>query len=545
MMGQKVFQEKFFYDFSLSRRIPGDHILRRLSEVVDLSFVRRLTAQFYSHTGQPSVDPVVLFKMMLLGYLYGITSERKLAEECSLNLAFMWYLGYDLDEATPDHSVISKARARYGQETFEKFFEKVLTLCVEAGLVKGEQLFADSTLIQANASLKSVVLRADAFQPPRSPKAHVEQVFAENPVIAEEQEELSNHSGTQETVAPLDQKDTPGSALSVGEEKDADHQILESPVARRRGRPNKPGSGFNRECVSITDPDASIVSRPNLPLAPRYKQHFTVDGGSRVITAVKVTPAAVEDYIPVSELLDRQPVIPRQFCADSHYGIPEVYRDLKDRGIIPVVPRRSAHVRKPRLGHVPMDAFKYDAQNDVYVCPQGKQLHRVAFEGRHRRYHYRPRQRDCRDCPLRNDCATTKSVRTITRSPDQEALEWGIAHWQRPEAKKVMRRRSVVAEGTVAEAKGLHGLRRAVCRGLTKVSIQALLTASVQNLKRLVKNRMSTIRCKAENAQPPMQHRWTATIFSWRRTRVRQQPLLTRPRQKTISSLWLVLMVLG
>ena len=115
MMGQKVFQERLFYDFSLSKRVREDHILRRLAEVVDLSFVRRLTARFYSHTGQPSIDPVVLFKMMLLGYLYGITSERRLAEECSLNLAFMWYLGYDLDETTPDHSVISKARSRYGQ----------------------------------------------------------------------------------------------------------------------------------------------------------------------------------------------------------------------------------------------------------------------------------------------------------------------------------------------------------------------------------------------------------------------------------------------
>lgn len=500
MMGQKVFQEKFFYDFSLSKRIPEDHILRRLSEVVDLAFVRRLTAQFYSHTGQPSVDPVVLFKMMLLGYLYGITSERKLAEECSLNLAFMWYLGYDLDETTPDHSVISKARSRYGQGTFERFFERVLALCVEAGLVKGEQLFADSTLIQANASLKSVVLRADAFQPPRSPRAHVERVFAENPVIAEEQEALPALSGVQEPITRQGRGVAQDSTPLMAGQGDADEPSPASLLARRGGRPSKPQSGYNRECVSVTDPDASIVSRPNLPLAPRYKQHFTVDDAG-VITAVKVTPAAVEDYVPVSELLDKQPVIPRQFCADSHYGIPEVYRDLKDRGIVPVIPRRSAHVRKSRPGHIPIDAFKYDAEKDVYVCPQGKPLRRVAFEERHRRFHYRPRHRDCRGCSLRDACATKLSIRTVIRSPDQEALEWGIAHWQSPEAKKVLRRRSVVAEGAVGEAKVLHGLRRAVCRGLDKVSIQALLTASVQNLKRLVKNHVSAIRCETEEVQ--------------------------------------------
>jgi len=490
MMGQKVFQEKFFYDFSLSKRVPEDHNLRRLAEVADLSFVRRLTAPFYSHTGQPSIDPVVLFKMMLLGYLYGITSERRLAEECSLNLAFMWYLGYDLDETTPDHSVISKARSRYGEETFEKFFEKVLALCVEAGLVKGEQLFADSTLIRANASLKSVVSRADAFQPPRSPREHVERVFAENPVIAEEQETPPITSGMPEPDAPQERILVQSSALPLAEQKELTEQIPSPLLPRRRGHPSKPERRYNRECVSTTDPDASIVSRPNVPLAPRYKQHFTIDE-SRVITAVKVTPAAVEDYVPVSELLDKQPVIPRQFCADSHYGMPEVYRDLKDRGIIPIIPRRSAHAQRPRPGRVPVEAFKYDAGKDVYVCPQGKPLRKVAYEERRRRYHYRPYRRDCRGCPLRNACATKLSIRTIIRSPEQEALEWGIAHWQSPEAKKVLRRRSVVAEGSLGEAKVLHGLGRAVCRGLSKVSIQSLLTASVQNLKRLIKSHIS------------------------------------------------------
>jgi len=483
MMGQKIFQEKFFYDFHLSRRIPEDHILRRLAEIADLSFVRKLTAQFYSHTGQPSIDPVVLFKMMLLGYLYGITSERRLAEECSLNLAFMWYLGYDLDEATPDHSVISKARTRYGQETFERFFERILALCVDAGLVKGEELFADSTLVQANASLKSVVRRADAFQPPLSPKAHADRVFAENPVTVEEQErpEAREKPITGQELVRSD------ASLPAGQ-KSPGGQISGPPPAKRKGRPRTARALYNRERVSATDPEASIVSRANFPLAPRYKHHFTVDGGG-VITAVKVTPAAVGDHVPVSELLKRQPVIPRQFCADSHYGVSEIYRDLRDRGIIAIIPRRAAFVRKARPGHIPMDAFKYDAGKDVYICPRGKPLARVYFDETHHRYHYRPRESDCDRCPVRDNCSTKRSVRTLHRYPNQDAIEWGIAHWQAPSSKKILRRRSVVAEGTIAEAKVLHGLRRAVCRGLSKVSIQSLLTASVQNLKRLINRR--------------------------------------------------------
>jgi hypothetical protein len=146
-VGTKVYQEKMFYNFSLNKRVPEDHFLRKVAKVVDLSFVwfdklpstllrdsersrtvttlskvegRKLVKPYYSYTGQPSIDPLVLFKMMLIGYFYEITSERRLAEDISLNMAFMWYLGYDLDESTPNHSVISKARARYGKEVFEQ-----------------------------------------------------------------------------------------------------------------------------------------------------------------------------------------------------------------------------------------------------------------------------------------------------------------------------------------------------------------------------------------------------------------------------------------
>jgi transposase len=116
MMGCKRFEAELFHSLSLAKLVPQDHLLRRLDETLDLSFVREYCGEYYSHTGQPSVDPVVIFKMMLLGYLYGITSERRLAEEGSLHLAFRWYLGYDLDEKTPDHSVLSKARRRYDKK---------------------------------------------------------------------------------------------------------------------------------------------------------------------------------------------------------------------------------------------------------------------------------------------------------------------------------------------------------------------------------------------------------------------------------------------
>ena len=134
MLGQRDFDSKlYYYNLSLDRLVPEDHLLRRIAAAVDFSFVRRLCRPFYSHTGQPSVDPVVIFKMMLIGYLYGITSERRLAQEVSMHLGYRWFLGYDFDVPTPNHSVLSKARARFGPEVFEGFFRRSIDLCREAG----------------------------------------------------------------------------------------------------------------------------------------------------------------------------------------------------------------------------------------------------------------------------------------------------------------------------------------------------------------------------------------------------------------------------
>ena len=156
MMGRKALAGKLFYQVSLEELVPAGHLLRRVAEAVDFGVARRLTARFYSHTGQPSVDPVVLFKMALLGYLYGLPSERRLIEEIRLNLAYRWFVGYDLDEAIPDHSVLSKARRRFGPTIYEAFFTDVVRQCERAGLIRGDQLFMDSTLVAAHADLGRV-----------------------------------------------------------------------------------------------------------------------------------------------------------------------------------------------------------------------------------------------------------------------------------------------------------------------------------------------------------------------------------------------------
>ena len=312
MMGRRRFAPKLFHALSLESMVPEDHLLRRLESVVSLSFVRELCAPYYSHTGQPSIDPVVLFKMMLLGYLYGLTSERRLAEECSLHLAFRWYLGYDLDEPTPDHSVLSKARARYGKGAFEAFFERVVLLCVDAGLVGGEKVFADSTLVAANASVESIVPREQSFRPILSPAEHLERVFEENPVDAPDTRGGDFHPGSSSSSLGGDPPQSEDAGIRVDNRErtrapQAEGKAAgESPrVSSKRGRKPNPRRVTNLLKVSRTDPDASIITRPRLGTILAYKEHFTEDSSHRVVTAVEVTPAACEDHEQVSKLLDR------------------------------------------------------------------------------------------------------------------------------------------------------------------------------------------------------------------------------------------------
>lgn len=179
-MGRRSPQPKLFYCISLEERVPEDHLLRKISEIIDFSFIYDYVRSYYSHTGSPSVDPVVIFKMALLGYLYGITSERKLAEECRLNLAFMWFLGYDFDEMPPDHSILSKARARFGREAYEQFFRHIVQVCQERGLIQGEKVFIDASVIQANASLDSLVKGEIYQEEEQRIKEYLDEVWREN-----------------------------------------------------------------------------------------------------------------------------------------------------------------------------------------------------------------------------------------------------------------------------------------------------------------------------------------------------------------------------
>ena len=186
MMGKRVFAPKLYYQLSLDQLVPQNHLLRQIATAIDFSFVYPLAKCYYSHTGQPSVDPLVIFKTMLIGYLYGITSERRLMNEIQVNLAYRWFLGYDFDELIPDHSVLTKARSRFGMCVFEKFFERSIQICAEAGLLSEGPVYVDATHVGAAASLESLVRREETVKPPLPVKDYIHKVYKDNPVPQEE-----------------------------------------------------------------------------------------------------------------------------------------------------------------------------------------------------------------------------------------------------------------------------------------------------------------------------------------------------------------------
>jgi transposase len=279
MMNDHRFDEKLYYNLSLTRLIPEDHLLRLIANAVDFSFIRRLCRPYYSHTGRPSIDPIVLFKMLLVGYLYGITSERRLVREITLNLAYRWFLGYDFDEQIPNHSVLSKARARFGPEVFESFFRRSIDLCREAGLLDEGPVYVDSTLIQAAASTDSMAKREEVVQPPLSIEEYVRRLYEEN--------------------GPSEDESEP------------------PPVGPGGKQP------ANREFQSTTDPEATLVNRPEFGRHLAYKAHVAVAGKrGQVITAAVATTGATADEHLLAELL----WLHRRF---SGLGTEEVVADAK------------------------------------------------------------------------------------------------------------------------------------------------------------------------------------------------------------------------
>ena len=428
MMGKpnRLEPKLFYHGVSLDRRMPQDHPLRKIEQLVDFNFIRSKVADLYGTNGHESVDPAVILKLMFLLFYENIKSERALMRQLSLRMDWLWFCGYDLDENTPDHSVISKARRRWGLEIFTEFFENILAQCIDAGLVDGETIHVDSSMIDANASKDTLKCQLQV-------------------VSRDLYKELEDNA------EPLPQK-----------------------LEKR---------------VSATDPDARL-GRKYGKTTLGYKDHRGVDDKHGIVTATVTTPANVNDEKVLADVITEHQTNTgtkvKAAVADKAYGTGEIYKYLHEQDITPCI----SHKRKncncdPAFNN---DKFLYNKEDDLYICPAGKQLKFSHFKCERNAFIYRANRKRCQQCLHFSKCVTSKNAgRQIQRNANEEYIDWADNCLTRYERKRLMARRKHKAEGSFADAANNHGFKRSRFRGIEKVQIQNVMIAAIQNLRKLMR----------------------------------------------------------
>lgn len=429
MLGRKERDQlELFMTGSLRQIIPDDHVLARVDQVLDLSWLREEVSECYCHdNGRPGIDPEVAVRLMLAGLLLGIVHDRKLMREAAVNIAIRWFIGYGLHEALPHHSSLTRIRQRWGAAHFERIFKRTVSACFDANIATGEVVHIDASLIRADVSWESLV------------EVHVAEVLVENDPASSNEAEAPNP---------------------------------------RKGK---------RKKVSRTDPDASMATTArNKRLEPSYKQHTAVDDLTGVVLDVEVTTGAVNEGDRIEDQIEAVETIPgveiATVTADAGYAYAKVYAALEHRGIDALIPAKAEPIRSP----VPLRRFRYDAKHDILKCPRGRIL-RPQRKLKYGRFFY-SRAKDCRSCNLRQLCLSAgRANKAVVVGYDYPALlraRRRRLRWS-AEDRRLYQRHRWRSEGFHGEAKTWHGLARAVRRGLDNMKVQSYLTAAAINLKRL------------------------------------------------------------
>jgi IS5 family transposase len=386
------------------------------------------------------VPPPVILKLMLLLVFYNVRSERELMETVPERMDWLWFLGYDLDATIPNHSVLSKARKKWGVDVFQSFFERIVLQCVQAGLVDGSKIFVDSSLVDANASNNSVI-------------------------------------------------DT----KSLKHQLHRNYKKLEARLAEGNGSADSSRlyEKKNSRYISSTDPDAAIVNRGKAKLS--YQVHRAVDGKNEIITATDAASGDINEAHLMLPLLDKHEattgIKADTIVADSKYGTIDNYLACHDLGVKAHMPDMGKANRKriAKLNIFSDDQFIYDPQIDMYRCPAGNLLRRKSLHMQRESSDYGAPKKVCAVCELREQCTRNKSGRTVKRHLRQDELNIMRERSRSAEAKRDIKTRQHLMERSFAQGTW-YGFDQARWRGLGKMHIQEYLTCAIQNIKILIKH---------------------------------------------------------
>ena len=448
---QECIQIKLHY-ITIEDMVPPDHFLRKLAALLDFSFIYEKVRSLYcENNGRPSIDPVMIIKYLLVGFLFGIESERRIEQEIQVNMAYRWFLGLDIGDSVPDHSTISQLRRRKfkGTDLIKELFAHVLRQCVEAGLVDGKLLLTDSSHIKANAAKNAKV------------KVEIE-------------------------------KDMTEYFKQLDEYEAEERERLGMPEIKRKS----PEPKNTTQTQSLTDPDAGWLNRPNKPDGFHFLSHQTVDAKNGIVVDVMVTAGNVSDNVPFLEQIDRcedklsaMDIEVEAVCADSAYDTAIIHKEMEEREITIYTPEKETCDNTK--AEYKRDDFAYNQETDDFICPNGEVLTLRCLQrtesGVFREYRADPKV--CAQCPSRDKClAPSQNSRKIQVNIFQHIVDEHHLADGSDEYEAAIRKRLILSEGTFAAQKAHHNLRRMFRRGLEAAEDHCLLSAIAINLKRLVKH---------------------------------------------------------
>lgn len=420
-------------------RVPQEHLLRKVDGAVDFCRIYDYVEELYcADNGRPSVDPVVLFKIVLIQHLYGISSLRRTMQEIDMNMAYRWFLGYTLNEKIPHFSTVSyNFKHRYTEETVEEIFKWILWEANQAGYLEPETVFIDGTHIKANANIHKKIKKAV----PEAARRYASELMAE---VNDEREEHGKK--------PFDDDPKPPKAKEI--------------------------------TVSTTDPESGIFHKGEHKRCFAYEAHTVCDRHNFVLD-VEVTAGNVHDSVAFDDVYDR---VTEQFpqiqtvVADAAYKTPWICKKVFDDGR-----KLSTAYKRPQTkdGNHEWWKYVYDEYYDCIICPEYKTLH-YATTNREGYREYRSRGYVCEKCPTRGKCTeNAKCEKTVTRHVWQDYIELAEDVRHTPEYKALYEKRKQTIERVFADAKEKHGMRYTQYRGLPQVSNWVKLKFTAMNLKKL------------------------------------------------------------
>src|SRR6202045_925070 len=450
-------QASLFYEFRLDDRVPKNHLLRRINVFVTavLADVHEQLDPYYSEIGRPSVDPELMIRMLIVGYCYGLRSERRLTQEVELHLAYRWFCRLDLDDQVPHHSTVSENRLHRFREShvFRHIFERVVAACMAAGLVKGEGFAVDASVKEANAS----------------------RYHGKTP------DQLDWTEGQRQKRA--------GAEYLGGLEAEA--QVQQGGDSCGGGSGGTPTTAPDRKppkVISPSDPSSAWTAKANKRVQFGYGLNYLIDVEHAIIVDVEATPARTYDEVASTKtMLDRTEqrldLKPDWLTADTAYGTGKLLAWLLGKGIIPHIPVWERYPSSD--GMFSRIEFTYDAERDVYVCPNGKLLRTSGTVHDNRVRNYLSQPQDCRACTLKQRC-TRAPFKKIARDINEDARNHARSLKGTPEFERSNNARKKV-EMRFAHLKVQHGFERMRLRGLTGARDEFHLAAIVQNLKTMAR----------------------------------------------------------